>query len=86
MDQLADETQQLLSDYRLNLQELDRVRRYNANLERTIADEEREKSSLNSQIEDFGDLEQGMVPLLMDMIDGLAEFVRLDVSFLLPER
>ena len=86
VDQLADEAQQLLSDYRLRLQELDRVRRYNANLERTISDQEREKSSLNSQIEDFGDLEQGIVPLMMDMIDDLAEFVDLDVPFLLPER
>ena len=86
VDQLADEAQQLLSDYRLRLQELDRVRRYNANLERTISDQEREKSSLNSQIADFGDLEQGIVPLMMDMIDDLAEFVDLDVPFLLPER
>ena len=86
VNQLANETQQLLSDYRLKLQELDRARRYNANLERTVADQEREKSSLNNQIEDFGDLEQGIVPLMMDMIDGLAEFVGLDVPFLLPER
>lgn len=86
VDQLADEAQQLLSDYRLKLQELDRVRRYNANLERTVSDQEREKSSLDKQIADFGDLEQGIVPLMMDMIDDLAEFVDLDVPFLLPER
>lgn len=86
VDLLADEARQLLSDYRLKLQELDRVRRYNANLERTISDQEREKSSLDSQIADFGDLEQGIVPLMMDMVDDLAEFVDLDVPFLLPER
>ena len=31
-------------------------------------------------------MEQGIVPLMMDMIDGLAEFVSPDVPFLLPER
>ena len=86
VDQIADETQQLVSDYRLKLQELERVHRYNANLERMISDQEREKSSLNNQIEDFGDLEQGIVPLMMDMVDGLAKFVDLDVPFLLSER
>lgn len=86
VDQLADETQQLVSDYRLKLQELERVQRYNLNLERMIADQDREKSSLNNQIEDFGDLEQGIVPLMMDMVDDLAEFIDLDVPFLLSER
>ncbi len=86
VDQLADETQQLVSDYRLKLQELERVQRYSANLERMISDQEREKSSLENQIADFGGLEQGIVPLMMDMIEDLAKFVDLDVPFLLSER
>ena len=86
IDALADETQELLSEYRLKLQELDRLRRYNANLERTIADQEREKTSLNDQITGFGDLERGIVPLMLDMIDALEQFARLDVPFQLQER
>ena len=86
IDALADEAQELLSEYRLKLQELDRLRRYNANLERTIADQEREKASLEDQITGFGDLERGIVPLMLDMIDALEQFVRLDVPFQLQER
>ena len=86
VDQLADETLELLSEYRLKLQGLDRVERYNANLERTIADQEREKTSLESQIADFGEFEQGIVPLMMEMVDELAEFVSLDVPFQPSER
>ena len=86
IDALADETQELLSEYRLKLQELDRLRRYNANLERTIADQEREQASLEDQITGFGDLERGIVPLMLDMIDALEQFVRLDVPFQLQER
>ena len=81
IDQLADETLELLSEYRLKLQTLDRVQRYNANLERTIADQEREMASLDSQIENFSEFERGIVPLMMDMVDELDAFIRLDVPF-----
>lgn len=82
VDALADETQEAVSEYRVRLQELDRIRRYNDNLQRTIDDQEREKASLNRQINEFGDLEQGIVPLLMDMVEDLDRFISLDVPFL----
>ena len=83
---LADATQEAVSEYRVRLQELDRVRRYNDNLQRTVDDQEREKASLNRQINEFGDLEQGIVPLLLDMVEDLARFVSLDVPFLMDTR
>ena len=86
VDQLADETRALVSEYRLKLQTLERVQRYNANLERTVADQERQKASIERQINEFGEFERGIVPLMMDMIDDLAEFIELDVPFLLAER
>lgn len=86
IDGLADETQEALGEYRVRLQELDRLRRYNENLRRTIDDQEREKVALARQIDDFGDLERGVVPLLMDMVSDLARFVALDVPFRVDER
>ena len=86
INQLADETQEAVSEYRVRLQELDRVRRYNNNLQRTIDDQEREKTSLTRQIDEFGELEQGIVPLLMDMIDELDRFIELDVPFDIERR
>ena len=83
---LADETQEAVSEYRVRLQELDRIRRYNDNLQRTIDDQEREKASLARQINEFGDLEQGIVPLLMDMVEDLERFISLDVPFLMDMR
>ena len=83
---LADETQEAVSEYRVRLQELDRIRRYNNNLQNTINDQNREKASLTRQINEFGDLEQGIVPLLMDMINDLDRFVQLDVPFLMDIR
>ncbi|MCY3623781.1 MAG: DUF3450 domain-containing protein [Gammaproteobacteria bacterium] len=86
VDELADETQDAVGDYRLRLHELDGTRRYNDNLERTIADQDREKASLARQIDDFGDLERGLVPLLMDMVDDLERFVSIDMPFRLDQR
>ncbi|MDE0679643.1 MAG: DUF3450 domain-containing protein [Gammaproteobacteria bacterium] len=83
---LADETQEAVSEYRVRLQELDRIRRYNDNLQRTIDDQDREKASLTRQINEFGDLEQGIVPLLMDMVEDLDRFISLDVPFLMDTR
>ncbi len=81
IDGLADETQDAISQYRLRVQELDRIRRYNNNLQRTIDDQESEKASLTRQIDEFGSLEQGIVPLLMDMINDLERFIELDLPF-----
>ena len=83
---LADETQEAVGEYRVRLQELDRNRRYNDNLQRTVNDQEREKASLTKQIDEFGDLEQGIVPLLLDMIEDLDRFIQLDVPFQMEQR
>ena len=83
---LADETQEAVSEYRVRLQELDRIRRYNGNLQRLVNDQDGVKASLTRQINEFGDLEQGIVPLLLDMIEDLDRFVQLDVPFQMQQR
>ena len=86
IDKLADQTQEAVSEYRLRLQELDRLRRFNDNLQRTIDDQNREKNSLTQQIDDFSILERGIVPLLLDMVDDLERFVTIDLPFRTDER
>ena len=86
IDELADETQDAVGEYRVRVQELDRLRRYNDNLRRTIDDQDREKAALARQIDDFGDLERGIVPLLVDMVNDLERFVALDMPFRADER
>jgi RES domain-containing protein len=86
ISQLADETTELLGEYRLALQQLDRVRIYNDNLAALVADQEAEKASIGQQLEDFVIVEQGIVPLMFNMIDALEQFVALDLPFQLRER
>jgi len=86
ISQLSDQTNELLGEYRVTTQQLDRVRIYNDNLSRLVADQEAEKASIQQQLEDFVIVEQGIVPLMLEMIDALEQFIRLDMPFQLDER
>ncbi len=84
--QLADETMNLLGDYRVTVQTLDRLTIYNDHLQKLVNDQEEEKTSIQEQLDNFAVVEQEIVPLMMDMIDSLGQFIELDVPFLLDER
>lgn len=86
ISQVADETSDLLGQYRLTTQQLDRVRIYNDNLMDLVADQEREKTDIDQQLEDFVIVERGIVPLMFEMIAALEQFVTLDLPFQLQER
>ena len=84
--QLADQRNDLLADYRVATQQLDRLTIYNGNLRRLVADQDLEKQSIARQLEEFGDVEKGIVPLMYEMIDALDTFVTLDMPFSRRER
>lgn len=84
--QLADETSELLGEYRVTVQRLDRVRIYNENLEALVRDQEREQADIDRQLVSFQDVQQEIVPLMLEMIDDLARFIELDMPFQLQER
>jgi hypothetical protein len=86
IDQLNEETRRLLTEYRTVLKEIEGLRVYNRQLERQIASQEREKEELAESIEEVTLIERQITPLMLRMIDGLDQFVELDVPFLLRER
>lgn len=86
ISQLADETTELLGEYRLALQQLDRVRVYNDNLAALVADQDAEAADIRRQLDDFTNTEQGIVPLMFNMITALEQFIELDIPFQRRER
>ena len=84
--QLAEQGSDYFGEFRVATQRLDQLKVYNANLERLIADQQQEKISLRDQLENFGDIEQGIVPLMYELVASLKSFVQLDMPFLQNER
>ncbi len=84
--QLADQTTELLGEYRVASQRLDRIKIYNQNLERLVADQEEEKADIQRQLNSFGEVQQDIVPLMFEMIEDLERFIELDMPFQLKER
>ena len=83
---LSLETQELLGEYRLVLQQIDRLIAYNDYVERLITDQEEQIVDINRQLQNFALIERGIVPLMLESIETLDRFIDLDVPFLLEER
>ena len=76
----------MLSDYKIVLKEIEGLRVYNRQLEKQISNQEKEMAQLSSSIDEVTVIERQITPLMLRMIDGLEQFVELDVPFLLEER
>jgi hypothetical protein len=86
IDALTEETRQLLGEYKTVLKEIQGLRVYNRQLEKQISNQEAEMAQLASSIDEVTVIERQITPLMMRMIDGLAQFVSLDLPFLMEER
>ncbi|MCR9261373.1 MAG: DUF3450 domain-containing protein [Pseudomonadaceae bacterium] len=86
IDALTAETRELLSTYKTVLKEIEGLRVYNRQLEKQIDNQETEMSELAGAIDKVTLIERQITPLMLRMIDGLEQFVELDIPFLLDER
>ena len=86
IDALTEETRQLLNEYKTVLKEIEGLRVYNRQLEKQIGSQEREMAQLSDSIDKVTVIERQITPLMLRMIDGLEQFVDLDLPFLLDER
>ena len=81
IDRLADETASLLSDYKTVMKQVDGLKVYNARLERQIANQERRISDIDTSIAEAAVIQRQIPPLVTRMLDGLEQFVNLDMPF-----
>lgn len=86
VEQLDDERLALLAEYRATLKQHGDLEKYNNQLSAIIASQQREMASLKEQINRVGTLERDIVPLMSDMLDGLENFITLDLPFFIEER
>ncbi|MDP5055210.1 MAG: DUF3450 domain-containing protein, partial [Congregibacter sp.] len=86
VDRLADETRNLLDDYKTVMKQIDGLRVYNARLQRQIDNQLRRIADIDDSIDQVTVIQRQMTPLVIRMIDGLEQFVEMDVPFNLEER
>jgi hypothetical protein len=86
IDKLSDQTQRMLEDYKQTLRETDSLQRYNSHLENLIKSQREEITSVNNQLKTIDTTSREIVPLMMDMVDTLEQFIELDTPFLINER
>jgi cell fate (sporulation/competence/biofilm development) regulator YmcA (YheA/YmcA/DUF963 family) len=86
IDGLSKETGDLLQDYKTVMKQVDGLRVYNARLEKQIQNQLRRIGDIEQSIKDVTVIQRQVTPLVIRMIDGLEQFVNLDVPFHIEER
>nr|WP_279347211.1 DUF3450 domain-containing protein [Govania unica] len=86
IDKTVQETAELALRYKNVLKEIDDLKAYNRQLERQIANQLAEITTLTSSTSQMVEVERKLVPLMGRMTESLAEFVDLDLPFRLQER
>jgi hypothetical protein len=79
IDSLFEQSQDLLIEYRSVVAEYENLKVYNDHVAGLVADQQATIDSLQRQIDGIEETKQGVVPLMYEMIDALAEFVELDL-------
>lgn len=86
IDEIKDDTRDLLSQYKRVMKVVDGLKVYNLQQERLIRNQNEELGELANSIDSVTVIERQIGPLIERMIDNLANFVDLDVPFLMSER
>jgi len=68
------------------MKEIEGLEVYNTQLRKQINSQEQEMADLNAAIDEVSVVERQITPLMIRMIDGLEQFIALDVPFLPEER
>jgi septal ring factor EnvC (AmiA/AmiB activator) len=86
VESLDDAYQGLLQHYRATHSEIDQLKLYNKQMSAIVENQQAEIVKIDKQIRDIEFTEQGILPLMSQMLDSLEQFNQLDLPFLQKER
>jgi hypothetical protein len=86
IDEINDETQEMVAKYRQALVDTESFRRYADQLAVQVKAQEEELGSIERQLAEIESTQRDVLPLMEEMVVRLEEFVKLDVPFLAEER
>lgn len=83
---LDDETRAMLNEYRQTMSQITDLDAYNEQLERLVATQRVELADFERQFQEIEVTKRRILPLIVRMIEVLADFVAIDIPFLENER
>lgn len=86
IDEIVDETEDLFQEYQTILRENEGLEIYNNLVGAQVNAQLRTLDQLYASIDDVGEIERQVLPLMRRMINGLERFIALDLPFLLDAR
>ncbi len=86
IDGLYDQQRDALQNFRITQAEIEQLNVYNRQLVEIINSQDQKIQSLHDQINEIEITQQGIMPLMDRMLNGLQKFISLDTPFLLNER
>ncbi|MBI2380866.1 MAG: DUF3450 domain-containing protein [Gammaproteobacteria bacterium] len=86
VDTLSDATIEASAEYKAALEQVERLKAYNANLADQVKSQTAEMDVKKKELAEIDTTKVGVVPLLGQMIDALEAFIKEDVPFQMEER
>jgi phenylalanyl-tRNA synthetase alpha subunit len=86
VDTLSDERRKLYNDFKAVSKEVEGLKIYNKQLSKQILNQRADMERIRNTIENVQITERQIPPLMLRMIEGLKQFIALDMPFLKDER
>ncbi len=86
IDSTVAQSDKLLRQFQLVNKQIDGLQVYNAQLERQIDSQHQTMADIAESVENAALIERQIIPLSLNMLDALEQFIRLDLPFKLEER
>jgi len=86
IEDLDDETMSLVTSYNREIERYEDLLTYNENLRQLLASQQQERIRIQSELGEVEIVRQEIVPLILEMVDVLEQFVELDHPMLEEER
>ena len=83
---LDEQTRILLAEFQSTSKEYESLKLYNDQVQKIINSQLNEIENIILKIDELDQTNQRIVPLMLKMIDGLENFIQLDLPFLMTER
>jgi hypothetical protein len=86
IDEVVLETQDLESEFKQIMKQIDGLQVYNDYIQRQIENQDLELETLRTSLGQVDVVERQIMPLMIRMLDGLDQFIQLDIPFLIDDR